>query len=205
MLGAFCIYNKHHYMIVNEMGRLSINKKVIQWDLEGNIINTFDNVIKAAESLSLEQAITRAYVLGTTPSNHRGYILAYDDQPFPKERLNTKPKKHSFIGKKIGKFSVMTKELLKTYDSVTDASKNNSLFPSAIAMCLRKNSGKNIDDNILSRAGNFIFLIIDKNVKPKGTNYNANTTFGDYKINYDITERIMLGDLIKEIKTQNNV
>lgn len=94
-------------------------KKVVQCDLEGNLIARYDSVQEASEKSGANRT-TISGVLSKTYKSANGFIFVYEDD-FPIKDLSVYYKKKK--GRKIAQVDIKSGEIIDVYERISDAGK----------------------------------------------------------------------------------
>jgi len=94
-------------------------KKVVQCDLEGNLIARYDSVQEASEKSGANRT-TISGVLSKTYKSANGLIFVYEDD-FPIKDLSVYYKKKK--GRKIAQVDIKSGEIIDVYERISDAGK----------------------------------------------------------------------------------
>lgn len=112
-------------------------KKVKQYDFNGNLINSFNSIVEAAEKTNSMDSKIVTCCQGLRVS-HNGYFWRYEDDD------NCETTKKPYIpptkSKAVGQYSMTTKELINQYESAGAAARAINGTQSAITRCC---NGKN--------------------------------------------------------------
>lgn len=112
------------------------NRKVCQYSLDGELIHIFDNVGEAAKQIGLSY---KHIANALNPNNKRtagGYVWRYGGEPFdyqpkPKKVKEVKENKRK---KKVYQYSEKG-ELIKVWDSISEAARANNITTAGIVNC----------------------------------------------------------------------
>lgn len=118
----------HKYNIDNEH-----IKRVIQYDMDGKIINHFDSIVSASKNTGVSKSNINMCCLGTVKTAG-GYIWRYESD---NEKIDLESLKHRSDCKPVDQFDKNSLELIATYYSIRDASDHTKITTTSIIDCCK--------------------------------------------------------------------
>ena len=172
--GEATFLGQHHSEQAKKKISETFSLPVSQYDINGNLIKEWNSMIKAEKELKNVDRSSIAKCCKGVYKTSKGFVWRYKGEPFDKYTLKNAP---SPKRKKVKQFSI-NGELIKIWDSITEAALQLNLSTSTISRCCNGHIGR-------KTYGGYVWRYINDSFDKYSVYNERHTSIIQYDLNYN--------------------